>query len=132
MTVRSATEMGAAPQFRADLETWVDRLLRPEWDVVLGADDTLGERASVRVCVANREATVIVCPTRDVRPDITACHEVVHIILWRLHDVATRMIAQLPESLRGYADATWAAAAEEVTEELARAFCRAYGESADG
>jgi hypothetical protein len=124
--LRQAHEMGAAPEFRRELETWVARLLSSEWEVVLGADDTLGDRASVSVSVRNHEATVMVCPTRDVRPNLTACHEIVHILLRRMHDVAWRIIDQLPEALRQFARDTWVEAHEEVTEEVARAFMRAY------
>jgi hypothetical protein len=109
--LRQAHEMGAAPEFRRELETWVARLLSSEWEVVLGADDTLGDRASVSVSVRNHEATVMVCPTRDVRPNLTACHEIVHILLRRM---------------RQFARDTWVEAHEEVTEEVARAFMRAY------
>jgi hypothetical protein len=125
--LRVASEIGAAPQFRRDLEAWIERLLGPEWDVVLAADDTYGERACVKAYVPGREATIMVCPTRDVRPQATACHEVVHILLQRMQDVAERMIDQLPEAMRPFARQTWAEAHEETTEDLARAFCRAYG-----
>jgi len=126
--LKVASEMGVAPEFRRELETWVKRLLSPEWEVVLVADDTFGDRAAVKAYVPNREATIMVCPTRDVRPRLTACHEVVHILLKRMDDVAERMIGQLPEPLRQFARDTWAEAHEEVTEDLARAFCRAYRE----
>jgi hypothetical protein len=126
--LKVASEMGVAPQFAQELEAWIKRLLGPEWEVVLAADDTYGERACVKAYVPSREATIMVCPTRDVRPQATACHEVVHILLQRIQDVTERMIDQLPEAVRQFARDTWAAAHEEVTEELARAFCRAYGD----
>ena len=126
--LKVASEMGVAPQFRRDLEAWVEQLLSPEWEVVLAADDTFGDRAAVKAYIPNREATIAVCPTRDVRPNLTACHEVVHILLKRMDDVAERMIALLPEAARQFSRDTWAEAQEEVTEELARAFCRAYGD----
>jgi hypothetical protein len=129
--VKGAHEMGAAPEFREEVEAWVARLLGPEWEVVLGADDTLADRAAVSVCVRNREATIMVCPTRDVRRNSTACHEVVHILLRRMHDVAWRIIDQLPEPLRQFARDTWVDAHEEVTEDVARAFMRAYAAQAE-
>jgi len=132
--MRLAHEMGVAPEFARELEAWVDRLLGAEWEVVLAADDTYGDRAGVNVCLRNREATVTVCPTADVRPHATACHEVVHILLRRMHEVAWRIIDQLPEALRQFARDTWVEAHEEVTEDIARAFIRAYaaaGEEGD-
>ena len=127
--LKVASEMGVAPQFRRDLEIWVGRLLSSEWEVVLAADDTFADRAAVKAYVPNREATIVVCPTRDVRFHLTASHEVVHILLKRMDDVAERMLAQLPETVRQFARDTWAEAHEEVTEDLARAFCQVYGES---
>ncbi len=127
--LRAADEMGVAPQFREDLEKWVGRLLSPEWEVVLVADDTLGELASVKTWLSMRETTITVCPTRYLPRNRTACHEVVHVLLKRMDQVAERMIGDLPEPLRQFARDTWAQAHEEVTEELARLFLRAYGES---
>lgn len=124
--LRDAHEMGAAPDFRGDLETWVARLLGPEWEVVFVADDTLVDRAQVRASVEQREATVTCNPARQVRTSGDACHEVVHMLLRRLNDVAWRIVDQLPESLRQFARETWTEAHEEVTEDVARAFIRAY------
>ena len=104
------------------------RLLDPEWDIVLATDDTCGERAYVKTYLPSREATIMVCPTRDVRPMATACHEVVHILLQRVQDAAQRIIEQLPEELRRFAQETWTEAHEETTEDVARAFRRAYGD----
>ena len=129
--LKPAHEMGGAPQFRQELETWVARLLTPEWEVVFVADDTITDRAQVRACIDQREATITCNPARQVRPGGDACHEVVHILLRRMHDVASRIIDQLPEALRQFARDTWGEAHEEVTEEVARAFMRAYGAPAE-
>ncbi len=130
MKILAAAEMPGAARFREELARWAERiLLDPGWEIVLGADDMLDGRAMVKTCVRFREATVMVNPAADGDPPATACHEVMHIALKRMDDVAQRIIAQLPAPLQEFAKQTWAEAEEEVTEGLARAFMRAYGES---
>jgi hypothetical protein len=126
MMLVDAHEMGGAPEFRRELHRWVTRLLDPDWHVVLGNDDSMTDRAQVRVCLSQHEATVLCSPTQEIRPGIDACHEVVHIVLRPMHEVACRIIDQLPEAMRSFARQTWDEAHEAVTDEVARQFVRAY------
>jgi len=130
--LKDAAQLGGAPEFRAKVEQWVSRLLDRDWEIVITADDTISGTASAQIWLANKEATVRVNPLGDGKSSHNACHEIVHIMLDRMGQVAQRMIGQLPADLRGFADKTWTQALEEVTEELTRRFLAAYGEKADG
>ena len=91
--LRSAAESLAAVDFRKEIAVWVDRLLGPDWDVVVCFDDTSEDRACIRAYLPNREATVIMNPSVKPRDGRTEVHEITHIQLARI-DQTVRFILE--------------------------------------
>ena len=126
--LRDASDSLSAIDFRKEVQTWVDRLLGPEWQVVLGFDDTQEDRACIRAYLPNREATVMMNPAIRPREGRTAVHEITHIQLARIDQTVRHILDQLPEAVRPMAQASWIAALEETTEDVARTYRRAWRE----
>jgi len=106
---------------------WFDRIIGdPGWTLRFIADDDCPNDAEVTHRFRYREATFRYRPSTP-PTNALAAHEVCHVAVARLYAMSVDLLAPLDRD--GFARKAVDAAAEEVVDDLARAFVRAYGET---
>jgi len=115
-------------EWEALFRKWFERLLPdPDWTLRFIPDDECASDAGVTHRFRYREATFRFRPSLE-PTDMVACHEVCHVLVARIYVNAKQLIESAgdPQGMGGVA---LEGATEEMVEDLARAFVRAYGES---
>lgn len=110
---------------------WWDRLIPDgEWQLFFGFDTAISGDAEVHIAPQSRRATFGFAPC--VRPsDLTACHEVVHVLVNRYPATVGAYLEQIGDP-DAFAKNALENAMEEMVADLTRAFLRAYGGDDDG
>lgn len=115
-------------QWKALFRKWCARLLpAPGWTLHFIPDDDCQNEAEITHRFRYREATMRFRPS--VQPsDMLVCHEVCHVLVARLYVNALELLQGAGDAV-GFAKRAIDGATEEMVEDLARAFVRAYRKS---
>jgi len=116
-------------RWEALFRKWFDRLVPdPGWRVRFAPDEH-AETAAAYSCEKTHREVVFRYKPSHAPSDLIACHEVSHLLLVGMQRWADHCCDEIAEPARSLARKGFTDKIEEAADDLARAFCRAYGES---
>jgi len=122
--------MNYSAEWEALFRKWIGRLMpTPDWEIRFIPDDDCPNRAEVTSQFRYREATFRYRPS-DPPNELTACHEVCHLLTARAYALGRELLDTAGDR-DGIGRRAFDGAIEEVVNDMARAFVRAY-EGEDG